>query len=180
MTAQQQDQIELKGAQRPRTAARVAALQALFQIEQNEERPDTVIQQFLVHRFGTTLNQDSYSDGYIPEADPRLFSAIVKQGVSQRGAIFDLLSETLPATWPVARLDPVLPALFQAAIGEALEKDLPSAILINEYMDIAHAFFFGDEPKLVNGVLDTVVRRINTPTDAESPAAGTIDDVSAD
>lgn len=178
MTEQHQDQIELKGALRPRTAARVAALQALFQIDQNEERAETVIQQFLVHRFGTTLNQDSYSEGYIPEADTRLFSAIVKQGVLQRGKIFDLLSETLPATWPVTRLDPVLRALFQAAIGEALEKDLPSGVLINEYMDIAHAFFSGDEPKLVNGVLDTLVRRINAPP--ENAATGSADDVSAD
>lgn len=168
---EQQDRLQLKGAQRPRTAARVAALQALFQIEQNEDRAEDVTQQFLLHRFGTTLNLDSYSEGYIPEADTRLFSSVVKQAVSHRSEIFELLSETLPATWPVARLDPVLRALFQAAIGEALDKDLPSGILINEYLDIAHAFFFGDEPKLVNGVLDSIVRRINQPEATDAPTS---------
>lgn len=175
---EQQDHIELSGAQRPRTAARVAALQALFQIDQNDERAETVVHQFLVHRFGTTINNETYSDGYIPEADTRLFTAVVKQAVSQRSKIFELLAETLPSTWPVSRLDPVLRALFQAAIGEALEKELPSGVLINEYMDIAHAFFFGDEPKLVNGVLDTIVRRINAPE--ESPATGPADDATTD
>ncbi|WP_086551888.1 transcription antitermination factor NusB [Acetobacter orientalis] len=175
---EQHDHVELSSAQRPRTAARVAAVQALFQIEQNDERADTVIQQFLVHRFGTTLDNETYNDGYIPEADTRLFSSIVKQSVSQRGTILELLSETLPSTWPVSRLDPVLRALFQAAIGEALEKDLPSGVLINEYLDIAHGFFSGDEPKLVNGVLDTLVKRINAP--AEAPQANTADDTTTE
>lgn len=87
---EQQEHVELSSAQRPRTAARVAAVQALFQIEQNDERADTVIQQFLVHRFGTTLDNETYNDGYIPEADTRLFSSIVKQSVSQRGTILEL------------------------------------------------------------------------------------------
>ena len=163
---EQQDHVELSSAQRPRTAARVAAVQALFQIEQNDERADTVIQQFLVHRFGTTLDNETYNDGYIPEADTRLFSSIVKQSVSQRGTILELLSETLPSTWPVSRLDPVLRALFQAAIGEALEKDLPSGVLINEYLDIAHGFFSGDEPQLGNGVVATFVTVLNAAAQA--------------
>lgn len=172
------DQTELKGAQRPRTAARVAAVQALFQIEQNNDRAESVVQQFLVHRFGTTLDNASYEEGYVPEPDTRLFIAVVKQATAQHNAILEQLNETLPATWPVSRLDPVLRALFQAAIGEALERDLPSAILINEYMDIAHGFFSGDEPKLVNGVLDTVIKRLNGQTD--NTDVGLAEDTSTD
>ncbi|GAN69027.1 transcription antitermination factor NusB [Acetobacter orleanensis] len=161
-----QDHSELKGAQRPRTAARVAAIQALFQIEQNEDRSESVIQQFLVHRFGTTLDNASYEEGYIPEADTQLFCAIVRQGVAERGAILEQLTRTLPETWPVARLDPVLRALFQAALGEVFEANVPAPVLINEYMDIAHGFFSGDEPKLVNGVLDTIMKRLaNAPAE---------------
>ncbi|MCG0995791.1 transcription antitermination factor NusB [Acetobacter indonesiensis] len=159
------DHSELKGAQRPRTAARVAAVQALFQIEQNNDRAETVVQQFLVHRFGTTLNNDSFEEGYVPEADTNLFTDIVKQAVSRNSAILDQLTATLPSTWPVARLDPVLRALFAAAIGEALEGDVPASVVINEYMDIAHGFFSGEEPKLVNGVLDTVMKRLASASD---------------
>lgn len=164
-----QDHSELHGAQRPRTAARVAAIQALFQIDQNEDRLENVIEQFLVHRFGTTLDNASYDDGFIPEADTRLFCAVVRQGVATRGTTLELLTQTLPATWPAARLDPVLRALFQAALGEALAGEVPARVLINEYMDIAHGFFSGDEPKLVNGVLDTIMKKLAGGA-AEGPA----------
>ena len=153
-----QDQPKLKAAQRPRTAARVAAVQALFQIEQNGDRPDSVIEQFLIHRFGTTLSGESYEDGRIPEADVALFTTIINGAVSNRTAIESDIARTLPSTWPIERLDPVLRALFVAAIAEFRLEDVPAAVLINEYMDVAHGFFFGDEPRLVNGVLDTLFK----------------------
>ena len=96
-----QDQPKLKAAQRPRTAARVAAVQALFQIEQNGDRSDSVIEQFLVHRFGTTLSGESYEDGRIPEADVALFTAIVRGAVSNHTAIEQDIVKTLPSTWPI-------------------------------------------------------------------------------
>lgn len=173
-----QDQPELKGAQRPRTAARVAAVQALFQIEQNDDRAESVVQQFIVHRFGTTLNNESYEEGYVPEPDTRLFISVVKQAVSHRSAILEQLGLTLPATWPASRLDPVLRALFLAALGEALTGDVPASVIINEYMDIAHGFFSGEEPKLVNGVLDTAIKRLATTE--EKPASSEIEDNKAD
>ncbi|MCC6103747.1 MULTISPECIES: transcription antitermination factor NusB [Acetobacter] len=165
-----QDQPELKGAQRPRTAARVAAVQALFQIEQNEDRAESVVQQFMVHRFGTTLNNDSYEEGYVPEPDTRLFVSVVKEAVSHRSLILDQLAATLPATWPVTRLDPVLRALFMAALGEALAGEVPASVIINEYMDIAHGFFSGDEPKLVNGVLDTAIKQLASTEKNQRPS----------
>lgn len=156
-----QDQPRLTPASRPRTAARLAAVQALFQIEQNGDRPDSVIEQFLLHRFGTTLDGSSYDDGCIPEADTRLFSTIVRDTVSAHTSLTQTISETLPATWPIERLDPVLRALLLAAIAEARSGDAPAAVLINEYMDVAHGFFSGDEPRLINGVLDTVFKQMN-------------------
>ncbi|AKR49241.1 transcription antitermination factor NusB [Acetobacter pasteurianus] len=155
-----QDEPRLKGAQRPRTAARVAAVQALFQIDQNGDRPENVIEQFLVHRFGTTLDGASYEDGCIPEADTQLFSHIVRLVTSMRTQVTQEVEKTLPETWPIARLDPVLRALLLAAAAEATEGDAPAPVLINEYMDVAHAFFSGDEPRLVNGVLDTLFKRL--------------------
>ncbi len=163
-----QDQPKLKAAQRPRTAARVAAVQALFQIEQNGDRPDSVIEQFLVHRFGTTLSGESYEDGRVPEADVGLFTSIVKGAVSNRTAIEQDIVSTLPSTWPIERLDPVLRALFLAAIAEFRHAEVPAAVLINEYMDVAHGFFFGDEPRLVNGVLDTLFKNPTPVEDHDS------------
>ncbi|CEF56351.1 transcription antitermination factor NusB [Acetobacter ghanensis] len=166
-----QDQPKLKAAQRPRTAARVAAVQALFQIEQNGDRPDSVIEQFLVHRFGTTLSGESYEDGRVPEADVGLFTSIVKGAVSNRTAIEQDIVSTLPSTWPIERLDPVLRALFLAAIAEFRHAEVPAAVLINEYMDVAHGFFFGDEPRLVNGVLDTLFKNPTPVEDHDSTTA---------
>ena len=167
-----QAQPKLKAAQRPRTAARVAAVQALFQIEQNGDRPDSVIEQFLVHRFGTTLSGESYEDGRIPEADVALFTSIVKGAVSNRSGIEQDIVKTLPPTWPIERLDPVLRALFFAAIAESRHAEVPAAVLINEYMDVAHGFFFGDEPRLVNGVLDTLFKN-PTPVEDHDSTSGT-------
>ncbi|WP_338331904.1 transcription antitermination factor NusB [Acetobacter sp. LMG 32666] len=165
-----QDQPKLKAAQRPRTAARVAAVQALFQIEQNGDRPDSVIEQFLVHRFGTTLSGETYEDGRIPEADVALFTSIVRGAVSNHTSIEQDIVKTLPSTWPIERLDPVLRALFFAAIAEFRHAEVPAPVLINEYMDVAHGFFFGDEPRLVNGVLDTVFKNPTPVEDHDSIA----------
>lgn len=157
----------LSPALRPRTAARVAAIQALFQIEQNNDLPDTVIVQFVQHRFGTTLSGETYQDGYIPEADVTLFTKLTRQGAAKREHVCELLTEVLPASWPVSRLDPVLRALFAVAVGEMEAPDAPPPnVLINEYLDVAHGFFSGDEPKLVNGVLDTLVKRLKAAKDA--------------
>lgn len=160
-----QDPTKLNGAQRPRTAARVAAVQALFQIEQNGDQTDTVIEQFLVHRFGTTLDGASYEDGCIPEADTVLFRSIVRDAIASRTVLTDSIRQVLPATWPLERLDPVLRALFLAAGGEGKDDSIPTPILINEYMDVAHSFFSGDEPRLVNGVLDALLRKMKSADD---------------
>ncbi|NHO31876.1 transcription antitermination factor NusB [Acetobacter fallax] len=164
----------LSPALRPRTAARVAAVQALFQIEQGNDRPELVIVQFVQHRFGVTLAGESFEDGHIPEADVTLFTGLVRRAAAATDRVTTLLTETLPATWPVARLDPVLRALFTVAIAEMESPDAPPVkIIINEYLDVAHGFFSGDEPKLVNGVLDTIAKRLKNPAPAparEEPA----------
>ncbi|GBR09603.1 transcription antitermination factor NusB [Acetobacter oeni] len=159
-------------ALRPRTAARVAAVQALFQIEQGDDRPEPVIVQFVRHRFGITLSGESFEDGHIPEADATLFTGLVRGAAASRKRAETLLTETLPPTWPVGRLDPVLRALFTVAIAEMESPDAPPVkIIINEYLDVAHGFFSGDEPKLVNGVLDTIAKRLKNPVPAGEASA---------
>lgn len=151
----------LAPAMRPRTTARVAAVQALFQIEQGPENPETVIVQFVQHRLGTTLAGESFEDGHVPEADITLFTNLVRRAAAEHARCTALLSEILPSSWPLNRLDPVLRALLVTAIAEMQAPNAPPVnVVINEYLDIAHGFFSGDEPRMVNGVLDTVAKRL--------------------
>lgn len=140
---------------RGRTASRVAAVQALFQSEQGSENAETVIDQFVRHRLGELPGSGGFEEGRIPEAEVPLFARIVRAAVQQQETIDRMLAEALPADWPLARIDPVLRALMRAAGGElALSDGPPAKVVINEYLDVAHGFFTGDEPRMANGVLD--------------------------
>ena len=140
---------------RGRTASRVAAVQALFQSEQGSENAEAVIDQFVRHRLGELPGSGGFEEGRIPEAEVPLFARIVRAAVQQQDTIDRMLAEALPAEWPLARIDPVLRALMRAAGAElALTDGPPAKVIINEYLDVAHGFFTGDEPRMANGVLD--------------------------
>jgi len=146
---------------RPRTAARVGAVQALFQSEQSGDNPETVIDQFVRHRLGELPGTGGFEEGRVPDAHVKLFGRIVRTAAEHQGALDTLLAEALPAEWPLARLDPVLRALLRAAGAELQMRDGPPvAVVINEYLDVAHGFFTGDEPKMVNGILENLARRL--------------------
>jgi N utilization substance protein B len=137
---------------RPRTLSRVAAVQALYQAEQSEQNPETVIDQFVRHRIG---GNGSLEDGELTAADVPLFAKIVRTATQQQNTLDDMLAAALPEAWPLARLDPVLRALLRAGGAELWLSDGPPAkVVINEYLDVAHGFFHGDEPRMANGVLD--------------------------
>ncbi|PWS36364.1 transcription antitermination factor NusB [Falsiroseomonas bella] len=145
---------------RPRTGARVAAVQALFQSEQAGESPETVIEQFVRHRLGPNEAEESFGEGRVPEADVRLFAKLVRAAASNIEPIDGALAEVLAKDWPLEKLDPVLRALLRAAGAELMQKnDPPMRVVINEYLDIAHGFFAGDEPKFANGVLEALARK---------------------
>jgi N utilization substance protein B len=144
---------------RTRTASRVAAVQALFQSEQAQENPETVIDQFIRHRLGETAAEHGYEDGRIPDAEVPLFAQIVRGAVRQQDAIDAMVTEALPAEWPLARIDPVLRALLRAGGAELTAiGGVPAKVVINEYLDIARGFFIGPEPGLANAVLDRLAR----------------------
>jgi N utilization substance protein B len=147
------------GRPRTRTASRVAAVQALFQSEQAQENPETVIDQFVRHRLGETAAEHGYEDGRIPDAEVPLFAEIVRAAVRQQDTIDAMVAEALPGDWPLARIDPVLRALLRAAGSElAATGGAPAKVVINEYLDIARGFFTGPEPGLANAVLDRLAR----------------------
>jgi N utilization substance protein B len=144
---------------RTRTASRVAAVQALFQSEQAQENPETVIDQFVRHRLGDTAAEHGYEDGRIPDAEVPLFAEIVRAAVRQQDTIDAMVVEALPADWPLARIDPVLRALLRAGGAElAVVGGVPAKVVINEYLDVARGFFTGPEPGIANAVLDRLAR----------------------
>ena len=146
---------------RPRTGARVAAIQALFQADQTGESFETVIDQFVRHRIGPDAGD--FEDGRIPLADVPLFTGLVRGTAKQLESLDEIVSGHLAKDWTVARLDPVLRSLLRAAAYEFSSGTQPPArVVINEYMDIAHGFFGGDEPRFANGVLDAMGRSLRS------------------
>lgn len=157
--------------QRPRTSARLAAVQALFQSEAAGLDAEGVIEEFIHHRLGRNENEDSYADGRVPDADVPLFGRIVRAVAAQQAAIDAVLAAALMADWPMSRLDPVLRAALRCGAAELWLADGPPVrVVINEYMDVAHGFFEGDEPGVVNGVLDKVARQLR-PAEFAGPAS---------
>ena len=148
---------------RPRTGARVAAVQALYQSDYTGESAEAVIQQFLQHRIGSLPGRGGYEEGWIPEADLPLFGTIVRKAARNGETLDGILTGLLDADWPLTRLDPVLRALLRAATAELWGEEAnapPAKVVINEYLDIAHGFFGGEEPRFANGMLDALARSL--------------------
>ena len=151
----------MNGKTRPRTAARVAAVQALFQTEQSQTSAETVVSEFIRHRLGELPGTGGFEEGRSPDADVALFRAIVLTTIDQQDRLDVLLAGALAEEWPLERLDPVLRAVMRAGVAELLMPNgPPSRVVINEYLDVAHGFFDGDEPRMVNGVLNHLARSL--------------------
>lgn len=139
-----------------RAAARLAAVQALYQIELAGASVEAVIGEFIEHRLGHEVDGDTYVAG-----DPVLFAAIVRGTRARHGDVSDILDKALEARGPVTRMELLLRTILFAGAFELLSHaDVPSRILVSAYVDIAHAFYGGREPGLVNGVLDRLAKII--------------------
>lgn len=137
-----------------RSAARLYAVQALFQMEAAGQGADVVRREFLDHRFGAVIDDDEMAEG-----DPDLFGQILDGAVNWQARIDQLTDRALVAKWPIDRIDPTLRALFRAAGSELIEASVPPKVVITEFVDVAKAFFpDGREPKFVNAVLDHMAR----------------------
>lgn len=137
-----------------RSAARLYAVQALFQMEAAGQSTPGVLEEFETHRFGAV-----YEGNEMAEGDVDLFRLLVEQAVNWQAKIDQMTDRALVARWPLGRIDPTLRALFRAAGAEMIEGDAPPKVVITEFVDVAKAFFpEGDEPKFVNGVLDHMAR----------------------
>ena len=137
-----------------RGAARLAAVQALYQMDIAHTDIADVIAQFQTHRFGAD------GEGGAPETADRLFFAELLRGVVRRQRDIDpMLDAKLADGWRLNRLDSILRATLRSAAFELIERrDVPARVVVSEYVNVAKAFFSGDEPKVVNAVLDKVAR----------------------
>ncbi len=152
-----------------RSAARLAAVQALYQRDMTGGSVPGLLTEFHNHRLGATIEDEQYRP-----ADPVFFDDIVA-GVAARGGEIDaLITTNLAAGWALDRLDKPMRGLLRAGVYELLARaDVPVATVIDEYMDVAHAFYDPREAKFVNGLLDAVAKGVRGSAPAAAPPATT-------
>lgn len=139
-----------------KSAARLYAVQALFQMESSGQTVEGVTKEFETHRFGAIYDEEEMADGDVDH-----FRAVVDHAVNLQARIDQMTDRALVAKWPIARIDPVIRALFRAAGAELTSMPTPPRVAITEYVDVAKAFFpDGKEPKFVNAVLDHMAHEI--------------------
>lgn len=140
-----------------RSRARLAAVQALYQMDVAGTTLEAVIEEFVAHR----MQDDPAAEGAIEGADGTYFSEIMKGVVRRQRDVDPMVDQQLRTGWRLERVDSILRAILRAGTFELMERpDVPARVVINEYMEVAHAFFEGDEPRVVNGVLDKLARRL--------------------
>jgi N utilization substance protein B len=146
-----------------RSAARLAALQALYQLEMTGNAPDEVIQEFIDHRFGRDSRR-------VSRHDEAFFADIVHGVLRHQIEIDRSIARSLAAGWTLARIDSILRALLRAATYELVaRRDVPAKVVIDEYVELARDFFEGDEPGFVNAVLDRLAHKKRAAEFGETP-----------
>lgn len=147
---------ELSGNQKRKmkSAARLFAVQALYQMEQSGQTFDQVRVEFLDHRFG-----EVFEDYEMLEGDVALFSELLEQAVNHQALVDQMTDRALVSKWPLGRIDSTLRALFRAAGAELTQTETPPKVVIVEFVQVAQAFFpEGKESNFVNAVLDHMAR----------------------
>jgi N utilization substance protein B len=148
-----------------RRAARLAAVQAIYQMELTGVDAETVTEEFVEHRFGS--DPDIRALGTPDEA----FFGDVVRGVPHHQVEIDAaITRCLASGWKLARVDSILRAILRAGAYEFIaRRDVPAKVVIDEYLDVAHAFFEGDETAFVNAVLDRMAHRKRATEFGETP-----------
>jgi transcription antitermination protein NusB len=137
-----------------RSAARLAAVQALYQLEMEGTVLERLLDEFHQHRLGAEIEGDQYA-----QAEVAFFDDVVKGTSARRDEIDELLSTKLAEGWKLDRLDKTMRQILRAGAWELMARaDVPTPTVITEYVDVAHAFFESREAKFVNGVLDSVAK----------------------
>ena len=139
-----------------RSAARLAAVQALYQFDREAPELNTLIDEFHRHRLGREIEDVEYLD-----ADVAFFDDLVRGAVARRDEIDARLTTRLAQGWSLARLDKTMLQILRAGAYELIARpDIGVGTVINEYLDVTHAFFDAREAKFVNGLLDALARDV--------------------
>jgi len=139
---------------RSRSAARLAAVQALYQQEMEGTPIARLLHEFHEHRLGATIEDDHYH-----EAERDFFDDVVTGADARREEIDQLISDRLAEGWSLDRLDRPMRAILRAGAYELIGRaDVPVASVISEYVDVAHAFYDKRESGFVNGLLDAIAK----------------------
>jgi len=139
---------------RSRSAARLAAVQALYQMEMEGTPLAKLLHEFHEHRLGATIEDETYA-----EAEEDFFDDIVTGADARREEIDGLIAQRLAEGWSLERLDRPMRAILRAGAYELIARpDVPVATVITEYVDVAHAFYDKRETGFVNGLLDAIAK----------------------
>ena len=137
-----------------RSAARLAAVQALYQQEMEGTPLPRLIHEFHIHRLGATIEGDTYAD-----AEQSFFDDLVAGTDARREEIDGLIANRLAEGWSLERLDKPMKAILRAGAYELIARpDVPVATVISEYVDVADAFYDKREKGFVNGLLDAIAK----------------------
>jgi N utilization substance protein B len=137
-----------------RSAARLAAVQALYQQEMEGTETARLIHEFHHHRLGATIEGDTYA-----EAEISFFDDLVSGALARREEIDALIAERLAEGWNLERLDKPMKAILRVGAYELIARpDVPVASVISEYVDVADAFYDKREKGFVNGLLDAIAK----------------------
>jgi N utilization substance protein B len=143
-----------QGRSRSRSAARLAAVQALYQQEMEGTPTARLLKEFHDHRLGAVIEDEHYHD-----AERDFFDDIVSGADARREEIDALISERLAQGWSLERLDRPMRAILRAGAYELIARaDVPVGSVISEYVDVAHAFYDKTESGFVNGLLDSIAK----------------------
>ena len=139
-----------------RSAARLAAVQALYQRQMEKTALARLLDEFHQHRLGQEIEDEQYA-----EAEVDFFDDVVSGVIARQEEIDGLLTAKLAQGWTLARLDKTMLQILRAGAYELIARaDVPVGTAISEYVDVAHAFFDEREAKFVNGVLDAVAKDV--------------------
>ncbi len=149
-----------------RSAARLAAVQAFYQMDMTGIDLNDVVAEFEAHRLGQEVEGDQYF-----AAEGAFFLDLVEGVVREQRKLDPMIDQHLAEGWRLSRVDSILRAVLRSGAFElSAREDVPARVVITEYVDIAHAFFSDDEPKVVNGVLDRLARKVRPGEFAHSAA----------
>ncbi len=146
-----------------RSAARLAAVQALYQMQMEGTALARLLNEFHQHRLGREVDDEDHEGEVFADAEVDFFDDIVSGVDARREEIDELLVGKLADGWTIARIDKTMLQILRAGAYELMARaDVPTATAINEYVDVAKAFFDDREAKFVNGILDAVGKDVRS------------------